>query len=450
MTEVPESDTIDTVIYLSKSGVFMKHSVEEVVLANGSRGLLVHVPNATVMSYNFEFRAGYDYCLDQDIYETAHIMEHMVLGANQAHPTARQFSAELEKNGAYSNASTDPVSLHYIADCADFEWERILELLQVAITKPLFLPEEFKAEYGNVHEEMVGYLSNHTRVLWQRIGQASGERFYNDEERVKLMPNVKLKDIKEHYLRTHTTDNLRFIIVGNLKEERKNRMRTMLEKWALPRGERFGLIREELVGTLEPVHILRKDVESLNFGISIQANWRLPDAERKAMSALNYLLTGSLHSLILGRARSRGLAYGLMSETVASDSATQWYFNGQVSLQKAPKLFAIIIEELKKVLAGDIPSSEIEAAKQFMLGKHQMGCQTVGSIANWYGRRYFFDGYIDDYADRPAAIAALDKPTMMKATQDLIGGKRWAFGGLGNVTEKQLKELHTQLEELFA
>src|SRR5258706_11970339 len=102
----------------------MKHSVEEVVLTNGGRGLLIHVPNATVMSYDFEFRAGYDYCTTEEIYETPHIMEHMVLGANKSYPNARLFSAELEKNGAYSNASTSSASLKYVADCADFEWER--------------------------------------------------------------------------------------------------------------------------------------------------------------------------------------------------------------------------------------------------------------------------------------------------------------------------------------
>jgi hypothetical protein len=75
----------------------MKHSVEEVVLQNGSRGLLIHVPNATVMSYDFEFRAGYDYCITEGIYETPHIMEHMVLGANELFRNARQFNAELEK-----------------------------------------------------------------------------------------------------------------------------------------------------------------------------------------------------------------------------------------------------------------------------------------------------------------------------------------------------------------
>lgn len=427
----------------------MKHTVEEVVLSNGSRGLLIHVPNATVISYDFEFRAGYDYCKDPDIYETAHIMEHMVLGANESYPNARQFNAELEKNGAYSNASTSSASLKYIADCADFEWDRVLKLLQLAITKPLFLQEEFKAEYGNVKEELTGYLNNNARVLWQRIGQASGERFLNDEQRLTSMSSVKLKDIKEHYQRTHTSDNLRFIIVGNLKEERKQAIISALEGWQLPRGERYALRHEELVGAQEPIHVYRKDVENLIFGLSIQANWRTPDNEHDAMAALNHMLTGTLHSSILGRAREKGLVYGMWSDVVVSDAASEWDFGGQVSLKNAPKLFAIMREEVGKVLAGQITAVEIEAAKQFALGKHQMGCQTVSSIANWYGRRYYFDGYIDNYADRPQAIAAVDKTTIVKAASDLIGGKRWAFGGLGQCQTEQLREFHEQLGQLF-
>jgi predicted Zn-dependent peptidase len=143
----------------------MKHSVEEVVLLNGSRGLLIHVPNATVMSYDFEFRAGHDYCNNEDIYETPHIMEHMVLGANDAFPNARIFNAELEKNGAYSNASTSVYEISYEAECADFEWERILELMLLAITKPLFLADEFEAEAGNVREELTARSNNPFRHL---------------------------------------------------------------------------------------------------------------------------------------------------------------------------------------------------------------------------------------------------------------------------------------------
>jgi predicted Zn-dependent peptidase len=428
----------------------MKHSVEEVVLNNGSRGLLIHVPNATVMSYDFEFRAGYDYCTTQEIYETPHILEHMVLGANQSYPNSRLFSAELEKNGAYSNASTSSASLKYIADCADFEWERVLDLLCLAITKPLFLEDEFTAEFGNVKEELTGYLNNNGRVLWQRIGQASGERFLNDDQRIRSMPKVKLKDIREHYKRTHTTDNLRFIIAGNLKEDRKQAVTSKLENWELQRGERFGLQREELVGAQEPIHILRKDVENVMFGLCVQANWRMPDNENDAMAVLNHMLTGTLHSAILGRARQKGLAYGMWSDFVVSDSVSEWDFGGQVSLQNAPKLFEIMREEIQKVLDGKVAASDIDASKQFALGKHQMGCQTVAAIASWYGRRYYFDGYIDDYADRPKAIAAVDKTTITKAASDLMGGKRWAFGGLGQCSPEQLKELHQQLNSLFA
>lgn len=427
----------------------MKHSVEEVVLQNGSRGLLIHVPNATVMSYDFEFRAGHDYCPNDDIYETPHIMEHMVLGANETYRNSRQFNAELEKNGAYSNASTSNASLKYIADCADFEWDRVLDLLRLAVTKPLFLQTEFEAEYGNVKEELTGFLSNNGRVLWQRIGQASGEHFLNDTQRLKTMPEITLKDIKEHYYRTHTSDNLRFIIVGNLKEDRKATIIKMLEKWELPRGERFALVREELVGTLEPVHVLRKDVEALLFGMSVQTNWRLPDKEADAMAALNHMLTGSLHSSIYGRAREQGLAYYIWSDFVVSDSASEWDFGGQVSLKNAPKLFAIVVEEVKKILDGKIALAELEAAKQFALGKHQMGCQTVSSIGSWYARRYYFDGYIDDYQDRPKAIGDVDKQTIVKAASDLIKSKRWALGGLGNVETSNLKELHEQLAVMF-
>lgn len=39
----------------------MKHTVEEVRLKNGSRGLLIDIPGATVMSMQFQFRAGSRY-----------------------------------------------------------------------------------------------------------------------------------------------------------------------------------------------------------------------------------------------------------------------------------------------------------------------------------------------------------------------------------------------------
>ena len=120
----------------------MKHEVSEVTLDNGSRGLLIHVPDASVMSIHISFRAG-EFLVPQDKWETPHLMEHLLLGANKKYPKARDFQAEFEKNGAYSNASTSVNDITYEAECADIEWQRILACMLLAISQPLFLQEEF-------------------------------------------------------------------------------------------------------------------------------------------------------------------------------------------------------------------------------------------------------------------------------------------------------------------
>ncbi len=74
----------------------MKHTVEEITLKNGAKGLFVHLPDAMVMDVYINFRAG-EYLVERDKWETPHLMEHVLLGANDLYPRARDFQAEVEK-----------------------------------------------------------------------------------------------------------------------------------------------------------------------------------------------------------------------------------------------------------------------------------------------------------------------------------------------------------------
>jgi predicted Zn-dependent peptidase len=82
----------------------MKHTVEEIRLKNGARGLLIDVPGATVMTMQFQFRAGNRYAKSKDIEQVAHIMEHMAFGANAKFKSEHEFESEFTKNGALRNA----------------------------------------------------------------------------------------------------------------------------------------------------------------------------------------------------------------------------------------------------------------------------------------------------------------------------------------------------------
>lgn len=427
----------------------MKHVVTEHTLKNGAKGLLIHVPDATVMGFEINFRAG-DFLAPPDKWEVAHIMEHLLLGANELIPRSRAFQAEFEKNGAYCNASTGSYDITYEAECADFEWKRIAELLSVAISKPLFLEDEFKAEFGNVREEMIGRSNNHFRHLSLALRQEYGYKVLTDQERIKRMKNVSVDDVRIHYQKTHHTKNMRFVIAGKLSESRTRYLLQSLEKFGLPHGtKRFDLPDEKPKGLNEPLYIPNKTVENIHFYFDTFLNRRLPDSEADALGLINTILTETLHSKILGEARERGLVYGMSSNYLQTKQACNWWFGSQVTPENAPALFTIIAKELKSVSEGNITSAELSAAQQYLLGRFQRSGQTVFGVANYYSSRYFFDDVIEDFYDVPTRIKMVSKEGIVDVVNEFFTGGKWGIGFLGGAPKELRQNLHGVLEPLW-
>lgn len=425
----------------------MKHTATEVQLKNGARGLLIDIPGATVMSFQFQFRAGSRYVKNKDIYETAHIMEHMAFGANAQFSSEHAYEAEFTKNGAYHNAFTSDLSMVYVADCADFEWDRILDLQRVAICQPKFSNNELEAEKGNVRSELTGYLNNHNRLLWPKVQQLLGEDVLNYRQRLLTIPTVKLRDIREHHTRTHTSDNMRFVIAGKL-QGRKAKILENLEAWELPRGERFEVPKDELKKA-HPHLIRRKEASNMTFALSMTVPREISDEEAEAMGCLDQILTGTLHSRIYGAARKKGLAYSVFSDTSVGFYDSSWDFGGAVNLDKAGDLMAIIIREVRAVLNGKITEDELEAAKSYALGRHQMGAQTVAQISNFYSNRYFGDGFVKDYDKVPDAIRRITLERMITTACEFVNSNTWVLAGVSSGDKEEFIELNDKLETLF-
>ncbi|HEY5667758.1 MAG TPA: pitrilysin family protein [Candidatus Saccharimonadales bacterium] len=427
----------------------MKHTVSELILKNGAKGLLVHVPDASVMSFELNFRAG-EYLVDEQKWEAPHLMEHILLGANEKFPKARLFQAEIEKNGAYSNASTGVYDITYEAECADFEWDRILDLLLVSITKPLFLHDEFEAEFGNVREELAARSNNHFRHLSLALRKEYGFMAKTDQERLKLMDNVTLDDIRAHYKKTHTSRNLRFIIAGNITPRRHDTIVEMLEQIALPLGHgRLSLPNERPASLTKPLFIRNKTVKNIYFYLDSFMIRRMDEHEADALGMVNTMLTETLYSKILGTARERGLVYGMSSGLGQTKQASNWWFGAQVSHKNASALFDIMITELSNVFNGKIDTEDIEAAKAYSLGRFQRSAQTVGGTAGGYSGRYFFDEVIEDYYQVPKRIKAITKTSIVDISRALFADNIWGLGVLSDCDKKMVKELHDQMAVLW-
>lgn len=417
----------------------MKHTIEEVKLGSGARGLLIDVPDSSVMNVRIIFRAGNKLVKKPEIYEVAHLMEHMAFGKNAEYKDEQAYEAEFTKNGAYHNAWTSDSIIAYEAECADFEWDRILALQELAVAKPKFNEEELKAEKGNVRAELTGYQNDYSRLIWPKLQQALGEEVLTYAERLKTIGNIELKDIREHHRRTHTAHNMQFIITGNIKG-RKRKIARMLEAWDLKPGEKFELPADAYVGS-EPILIRRKDASNMTFGFSFVIKRRLEPQEQYAMACLNHILNGTMNSKIFGQARKRGLVYGVGSMTTGDAWSSLWDFDGEVNAENAEELFDLIAIELARVINGEVSEADIEAAKVYSLGRHQMLAQTAEQISDYYARQYIAIGTYEPMTDAPKMIEGINKSTIVSLAREFMQSGISGLAMVGNMEKAIVNEL---------
>ena len=318
-----------------------------------------------------------------------------------------------------------------------------MELQRLSICEPKFNEEELKSEKSNVRSELTGYMNDYYRLLWPRVQQAVGEDILDLSERLKTISNIELKDIREHYRRTHTAKNMLFIIAGRI-HGRKHKIVKMLDEWNLKEGEKFEIPVADLHSS-EAVSIRRKDASNITFGFSLVTPRHLEPNEVFAMNCLNHILNGTTSSKIFGAARKRGLVYGMGSSVASNATSSYWDFDGEVNLENAEALFDLIQTELMKTLNGEILDMDFLVAKSYALGRFQMGAQTVGQIADYYADGYFTNETIERYENMPNLIKGIDKFKMIELAREFAGSGIKGFATVSSVEKAMITGLETRL-----
>jgi predicted Zn-dependent peptidase len=269
-----------------------------------------------------------------------------------------------------------------------------------------------------------------------------------DPDQLKTVDGVTLEDIQSHYKKTFTSDNLRFVLagaIGNDVQEVVDR----LEKWVLPRGERFEY--EKLVAQAGGlVCIPKKDMTDIEFQFSIFLNRRLKYQECVALGLLRHALTQTYFSRIYGVARKRGICYAMGSDfETYLPSLSRLDFDGDLSHEHAPELFELIVEEMKRVAIDGITPQELEDAKQFRFGRHQMDIAHSTALAHWYASDYFEDETIDGPDKMIDYINNVTSDMIVALVNEFLDSKLWCLGIIGDTNHNQAQSYYDQLAKLF-
>ena len=426
----------------------LKHNVHELTLPNGLKGLIIDTPKTGVVVAEVSFRAG-EFMLERKKWETAHLMEHVLLGANHDFPKARDFQAAIEQNGAYSNASTSVYDITYEVEAADFEWQRVVGLLLDAISTPKFLQEEVDSELSNVREELISRGNNHFRHLNLALRAEMGLASLTDQERVELMDNVKRSDLLKHYKATHTLSNARFIIAGNFRGEHSEIIKMLKKRLKLDKGTGRVAMPDESTRTLSSPLVLRKpSVPNIYLYLDMYLGRDFSPKEKIALQVLGMMLTETMYSRIFGAAREKGWVYAMGSGATYAKNVSGWWMGAQVTKTNSEPLLRLIRDELTLLRSGQIDKEDFESARKHLLGKTMRSGQTASGIVGHYGS-YYVQGDVDNLNRLPALIRRVTADQCIRLMQEMINEGTWGIGVLGNVTQKPAEKLHGYMVQVF-
>ena len=426
----------------------MDHEVKEIELPNGAKSLLVDVKGAKVMRLSLSFMGGELMC-PPDKPEIAHALEHMVLKANRTYREEKDFVMEICKNGADVNAATGAYSIEYTAACADFEWRRILELLASGIADPLFSPAHFKTEMKVISEELTGDLDDYAGMAWAAVDKEARPGGHLPEERVKLLDNVTLEDLKRFYGRTHSTANMRFVAVGDLGGKERDIERIVGRIELKADGRRFKRVEKPFRPVGGPIALDRPAAGKTYFQFwSAKADGgRLSLEERVCLNVLYDILIGYggayLASRINGQARDRGLTYGIDCNWVGLGSGYARFY-GSVEKANAGALFELIASEIRKILDGGLDEKEIEAAKRRFNGILRRRELNTSRLLSHYGIYADLDDdeNCEDYDADMKLLPTIGKEQVLRTCRLLFSGRNWYLGLVGPSVSPEAAKLH--------
>jgi len=340
---------------------------------------------------------------------------------------------DAQKNGAYVNASTSADTNNYIYEFANFELDRILDLIDEQVTEPFFGADSFVAEKSNVLEELTRNTTQHMSVCAIKLSeQTFPKQSKGYDERIAQLEAIKLEQLESHYHHTHTARNARFYVSGDFPDggqEVAARFERIFAK--LPQGERLQL-SQELGRKVENPIVTVRDIEQIYYRTGMFFR-EIDKQQQAAMAMLRMLMVGGMGSRVLGEARRRGLAYSVGAIGYSEPGNSSFGFTGYVTPGHAEALYEIINRSLRAAGAGEVSEVELEAAKNLLVGSITRSTQTAGDVLQWYIDRYDESDEIRDFEVELGRLRSVSIEDATNISQLILGTDQTALSLLGRI-----------------
>ncbi len=299
-------------------------------------------------------------------------------------------------------------------------WGEASELLRLSLTDAKLSQADFKRikkiQLSNLQQNEKQAGSRAGNLLWQYVF-ADDPYALSADGTVQSLKRVTLKDVKAQYKRLSKQD-LYIGVAGAISAEE---LRTSLDEifGDLPNEKQAASYTETATFHNQgKIALATQDVPQTQIAF-MHKGIAQDDEDFFTAYLLNHIIGGSVFSSRLGKEvrELRGLAYSISSDLHNLDRAPVILGWGATNNEKASETIALIKSIWAEAAEGKFTQSELDKARQYLLGSYVVGLTNTQAKAGWLAylqRENYSTDYIEYRKKRFNAITLTDLQKVAK------------------------------------
>lgn len=298
---------------------------------------------------------------------------------------------------------------------------------------PAFDPDELEKEKKLQLEAIKNYEDNPSQVAFRIVLEKifKGHPYeLNLLGTTKTVKSFNSNSLKKYYSSVMNPDNLVIAAVGDFDS---NEMLEILneEFWGLKK-KKYKIVKLKKPQPLKKIESLTKfkNNKQAHVALGFMAT-SIYDNDRHTMEIINNILSGQGGRLFLELRDKMSLAY-TVSPTLVEGLETG-FFGTYIGTEPAKVDTAIkaMLKELKKIQNEPVSAKELERAKNYIIGNHEIDHQKNSSVAMQLALNELYKKGLEEFFDFHVQINKVTSEDIQRVAKKYIDLDRYVMGVVG-------------------
>ena len=401
-------------------------------LPNGLRLQAVEMPGTNVVTTLILVGAGSRYETQENT-GLSHFLEHMFFKGAKKYTTPKQVAESVDSFGGEFNAFTGKEYAGYYVKSGKGNLDSALDVLSDMLLHARFPVEEIEKERGVILEEMAMYQDAPMyQISWDFERLVFGDQPLGWEQiGTREVVNTVTRDQFVGYQQSqYVADNMVITCAGAVNEKTLDQIAQYFE---MP-GQKAQIPPTKFDPTkaTERIWLREKKTEQYHLSFGVRA-FGEQDERFPALKVLGVILGGNMSARMFQNVREeKGLCYSIRTQVDEYSDTGLLTTRAGVKLSDAARAIEAIRFEYDQIRKHGIKDSELEKAKNYLIGKTDLSTEDTEAVAHEFAKNQLLYSRDEDFETWKQHISAVDIDTVNQLARELFLPENFRFAGIGS------------------